>query len=65
MLTPLVAANFKFLLDYANKQYDTSRGLHLNSKDWKFYISAGNPKYYDFVLNGTMQFKSVKKFSYF
>lgn len=56
MLTPLVAANFKFLLDYANKQYDTSRGLHLNSKDWKFYISAGNPKYYDFVLNGTMQF---------
>lgn len=48
----LIAANFNTLYKIAQKQFSKSKGLHLNSKDWKIHIKSGVANFIDFLING-------------
>jgi len=52
----VLSAKIDYLINYAKQQYSKSRGLHLNSADWKPFITIGTPQYYSFILNGTIKF---------
>jgi hypothetical protein len=54
----LAAAEVEFLIEYAKNQYAKAFGLHLNSSDWKPYIRVGNPMFYNFLINGIIQFST-------
>lgn len=51
----VLSAKLNFLVDYAKKQYNQNKGLHLNSKDWKAFITISSPLYYSFLINGTIK----------
>lgn len=62
-MIPILAAEMSFLIDYAKDQYSKSRGLHLNSSDWKAYIHVGNPSFYRFITTGVIKFTTKTSIS--
>lgn len=59
----ILSAKIDYLIDYAKREYSKPRGLHLNSADWKGFITVGTPQYYSFLINGTMKFYTKSKIS--
>ncbi len=59
----VLSAKIDYLIDYAKQQYDKPRGLHLNSADWKSFITIGTPQYYSFIINGIIKFYTKSKIS--
>lgn len=63
ILKPIISAKISYLINYSNQLYKESKGLHLNSKDWKAFIHVGKPQYYTFLKNGTIEFFTKSQIS--
>jgi hypothetical protein len=59
----ILSAKIDYLIDYAKKQFSTSKGLHLNSTDWKSFITVGTPLFYSFLINGTIKWHTTSAIS--
>lgn len=59
----ILSAKLDYLIDYAKKEYSKSSGLHLNSSDWKSFITEGTPQFYSFLINGTIKFYTKSSIS--
>lgn len=59
----LLAAKLDFLINGSRQQYSISRGLHLNSKDWKSYVHLKTKLFYNFLKNGTIEFTTQSDIS--
>lgn len=54
----ILAEKINYLTNYIEKQFSESKGLRLNSNDWKVYIHVKTPQLYSFVINGTLKFQT-------
>ena len=52
-----------YLINYAKNQFNDSKGLHLNSADWKSFITLGTPLYYSFLINGIIKYNTKSSIS--
>ena len=52
----VVAEKINYLINYIERQFSESKGLRLNSNDWKVYIHVRTPEIYKFVINGVITF---------
>lgn len=59
----VLSAKIDYLINYAKQEYSKSKGLHLNSADWKSFVTIGTPQYYSFIINGTIKFYTKSKIS--
>lgn len=61
MIDTILSANFNTLYNITKKQFSESKGLHLNSKDWKPYIKTGVAEFYNFLISGIIQTTTTTK----
>ena len=54
----IIAEKINYLINYIEKQFSQSKGLRLNSNDWKVFIHVRTPELYKFVINGTIKFQT-------
>ena len=59
----LIAEKMNYLINYAKNQFNDSKGLHLNSADWKSFITLGTPLYYSFLINGIIKYNTKSSIS--
>lgn len=50
----VLSAKFETFIDESNLQFSESKGLHLNSSDWKPYIKMKHPDIFKFVSSGLL-----------
>lgn len=59
----LIAEKMQYLIDYSKTQFNQNKGLHLNSADWKSFITLGTPLYYSFLINGIIKYNTKSSIS--
>ena len=59
----VLAAKIDYLRNYANNQFNENKGLRLNSKDWKSFVSVKKKDFYSFLRNGTIVFTTKSDIS--
>ena len=59
----LIAEKMQYLIEYSKNQFNQNKGLHLNSADWKSFITLGTPLYYSFLINGIIKYNTKSSIS--